>query len=176
MDHLSISSIDFIKNTDRIEADSEWQLMHAALFCEIYDVIRYTKDHLDKISTHPWSLSFDNGAIDDAVLRFKFSLRSQEHSFSKMDIIISPDETSYIASDHLKHIYHYSAHIQEIKNIISTAAYRRYFAQHSHLPQSIKTVIPRAQICSRYLGDYLIHLIEMLQPILALGARHAHAA
>ena len=174
MTRLSIPSVDFIKQCRRghmnIE-DPSWHQAYARLFCEMYDIIRHTKVFLDDMALGKWSISYDGHDQDG--LSFSFQLEEiKKIQGARIVIKIQPLKTSYIEA--------YSPSdmpTRQLSSFNSSPAYRRYFSKESNGNHHIKTVIPQAQITSRYFGDYVNHLITMMRPFLqAMSMKQLQAA
>jgi len=176
MDHLSIPSIDFIKKASHNHQDLQWKKRYDTLVQEVCQIVRDIKDHIEQRSGHSWSFYNEHAETKDHPLTFKFSLGSTDPAGSKIEVIINPNGTSYLIGKHLNRWCSHAISAEELKEQISKAAYNRYFAQHSDLPHDIKTIIPRAQLSSRYLSEYLIHLTDMMLPVLSPSQKQAHAA
>ncbi len=147
--------------------DSGLNLNQARLFCELYDVINYSARELRQSQMGKWVLVYNGEDPEALAITFKMTL-SRKKEDPQILIRIDPLGVSFLEVSNISgQNSSIDINNQSQQSFLNSSAYKRYFAQHSHGLDQIKTIIPARQLMSRDLGAYLSHLFKVLEPFIA---------
>ena len=170
MYYLSNESRAFLSRLRRLpeseRKDDMWKVSYAQLFCELYELIDNAAQSLNKLALGKWSVSYEGE--DSRSLAYSFRLAIQgTQPYPSILIKIHPFSQSSIEVLGQYHDIALGKAGNQIKiSFFNSPAYKRYFAPFTQASFDLKTKIPKNQVLSRDFGNYITHLLKMMQPYL----------
>lgn len=173
---LSIDSVRFLQEAKRTDAEKRkgvsWKKKYTRLFLELFDIVNNVGKAVNEVTMAKWKVIYEGNPLDEQ-LSYNFKIHLEEGGDTHvLQLDINPFGTSSLAMPLCT-----SARSDEpLQSFFESPAYKRYFADHSDSIDHLRTVISSKQITSRYFGEYLIHIVNMMRPYLsAICVKDKHA-
>lgn len=153
------------------------------LHFEFLRIMRALKNELPMIGTErdrlSWQIDFPQLMAIDNRFQYHIKLYCDQSEILNISFDFRMEGSSYVQFELIKG--ETASDISErLRDFTKTAAYKRYFAHYSDdsINKSVfRTSIPRRQLSSGYLFDYMLHLInQMSVPVELVVQREIHKA
>ena len=159
MIHLSPELVSFTQRNRAIGArknEMNFGQYCTSLYCEFYGVVSDIHQSLEKLSNQTWSFTTDLTLVDEKDLTFSYGF-IQSDLGARIDLILKPFGISKITLN----LEDLSAG-ELVTGYTQSSAYKRYFSGTNSGAASLTAALPQRQLTSRFLGDYVIHLMELM--------------